>query len=78
MEQYFEQFVGDDDMEAWRRQQQFERDMQLCATASLYEHERRVRNREREFALNTGWTGEHYWETADWRDLEKYQLGIKE
>lgn len=37
------------------------------------EVERRVRNRERDFAKAAGWTGEAYWLTADWHDLQAEQ-----
>jgi hypothetical protein len=41
-----------------------------CAEA---DEERRVRNRERDFAEGCGWGGERYWETADWHELRSLQ-----
>lgn len=46
----------------------------IIARDLTYERERAVRNREREFAKNCGWREDRYWETADWKDLEREQL----
>lgn len=47
--------------------------LQQAARANEYRRERWVRAREAQFAHDMGWTGDAYWETADWRELEREQ-----